>query len=75
MFRGPPSKFGRRYQPLDSFPLFAAQVAGIAGALHAFAIALATPNVNSSDTLLVPELAPHLRAGFEAETAKTMENM
>ena len=39
MFRGAPSKFGRRHQSLDSFPLFVAQIAGIAGPLHAFAIA------------------------------------
>ena len=39
MFRGAPSQFGRRHQSLDSFPLFVAQIAGIAGPLHAFAIA------------------------------------
>ena len=39
MFRGAPSKFGRRQQPLDSFAFFLAQVAGIAGSLHTSAIA------------------------------------
>jgi hypothetical protein len=39
MFHGAPSKYGRRPQPLDSFPLSVAQIAGIAGPLHALAIA------------------------------------
>jgi len=39
MFRGAPSRFGRRQQPLDSFALFVTQVAGIAVSLHDVAIA------------------------------------